>query len=537
MNKYILFIIISLLATGKLMSDSLSIQWERYFDGNGNDDYSYGNVSDALGNVYLTGITKSSGQGNVFVTLKYSPSGELLWKKEFAESPLFDLTRNVIGIQKDGNENFYVVGYGAETIIILKYNSGGNLLWSQIYQHSEDLKCYPQAFKVDGAGSVFISGYIVYSDEQHFGWITLKYSPRGNLQYRTIYVNNINTLDVPFGIDIDSYGCAYVTGSSYNSQNGTMDYTTIKYSPLGSEMWKRYYNGSANSADNAYSIVVSQQGEVYITGLLNNLNSESDIVTLKYNSNGDLLWSKSFDYHNNIDIGQLILLDNTGNPYVSGFINGVPGNPSDWIIIKYDKNGTEIWSRSYAGSYNGEDLIKSFTFDIKDNIYLLWKSLNVNNDDVYLSKYDSSGSLLFTTRYGGSYLDYPTTISVDNSQDIIISGFTNSFNVNFDMFVVKYSQGLNENFENISGLSTNIYPNPFNPAANISFTLPQSSFVTIKIYDIIGREVAVLLDEYKEKGIHKVNFSAQNFNLSSGVYFCVINAGNHLERKPIVLVK
>nr|HMQ78370.1 T9SS type A sorting domain-containing protein [Ignavibacteria bacterium] len=88
---------------------------------------------------------------------------------------------------------------------------------------------------------------------------------------------------------------------------------------------------------------------------------------------------------------------------------------------------------------------------------------------------------------------------------------------------------------NYYSLSQN-YPNPFNPATEFRFTLPQSSAVTIKIYDIAGREVDVLAnDVFMSAGAYEVNYSADR--LSSGVYFYRITANDYAETKKMVLTK
>lgn len=79
------------------------------------------------------------------------------------------------------------------------------------------------------------------------------------------------------------------------------------------------------------------------------------------------------------------------------------------------------------------------------------------------------------------------------------------------------------------------YPNPFNPSTTISFSLPQSSSVTLKVYDVIGNEVAILVDEVKSAGQYNISFNASN--LSSGVYFYSINAGNFSEVRKMTLIK
>ncbi len=79
------------------------------------------------------------------------------------------------------------------------------------------------------------------------------------------------------------------------------------------------------------------------------------------------------------------------------------------------------------------------------------------------------------------------------------------------------------------------YPNPFNPSTNLSFVIGNSSFVTLKVYDVLGNEVATLVNEEKSPGTYKVNFSAQN--LSSGVYYYSITAGSYTKSMKMVLLK
>jgi hypothetical protein len=84
------------------------------------------------------------------------------------------------------------------------------------------------------------------------------------------------------------------------------------------------------------------------------------------------------------------------------------------------------------------------------------------------------------------------------------------------------------------------YPNPFNPNTVISYQLPVSSYVTLKIFDILGREIATLVSEEKNAGSYKVEFDARSYggsNLTSGIYFYKMNAGNFSETKKMLLMR
>jgi photosystem II stability/assembly factor-like uncharacterized protein len=79
------------------------------------------------------------------------------------------------------------------------------------------------------------------------------------------------------------------------------------------------------------------------------------------------------------------------------------------------------------------------------------------------------------------------------------------------------------------------YPNPFNPSTTISFSIPNSDFVTLKVYDVLGREVATLVNENLTAGSYSYNFDASN--LTSGVYLYKLQAGKYNEMKKLVLTK
>jgi hypothetical protein len=79
------------------------------------------------------------------------------------------------------------------------------------------------------------------------------------------------------------------------------------------------------------------------------------------------------------------------------------------------------------------------------------------------------------------------------------------------------------------------YPNPFNSFTTISFLLPQSKFVELEIFDILGRKITVLVNGIKSAGKHKVEFNGNN--LSSGIYFYRLKAGNFIETKKLILIK
>ena len=83
------------------------------------------------------------------------------------------------------------------------------------------------------------------------------------------------------------------------------------------------------------------------------------------------------------------------------------------------------------------------------------------------------------------------------------------------------------------------YPNPFNPSTTIRYEIPERSFVTIKIYDVLGNEIATLVNEEKSAGSYEVIFNTEASikNPASGIYFYQLSAGNYTETKKMILLK
>ena len=106
----------------------------------------------------------------------------------------------------------------------------------------------------------------------------------------------------------------------------------------------------------------------------------------------------------------------------------------------------------------------------------------------------------------------------------------------FEVDISNLPSGINNNTTTANDfiLKQN-YPNPFNPETNISYELKQKAFVTLKVFDLSGKEVAVLVNGIKSSGSYNVKFSGAD--LSSGLYFYKLESGEFSEVKKMMLIK
>jgi hypothetical protein len=184
------------------------------------------------------------------------------------------------------------------------------------------------------------------------------------------------------------------------------------------------------------------------------------------------------------------------------------------------------WFMDYAGVIYQRDntLLPSGWMDMQRNFY---HNLTNNNGDSLVEL--SEKSLAFNT---------------DNYEDgdyrIIVEVYDEAGNFDIDSMDVKFKNGNPVGTENEVGkiytfnLEQN-YPNPFNPTTSIQYAINSRQFVTLKIYDVLGNEVATVVNEEKQPGKYEAEFDASGF--TSGIYFYKLQAGSFVETKKMILMK
>ncbi len=128
-----------------------------------------------------------------------------------------------------------------------------------------------------------------------------------------------------------------------------------------------------------------------------------------------------------------------------------------------------------------------------------------------------------------NHISQSTAISLNYSADGVIDLIQYDDNIpvitpNIEDYLIPKSYDLSQN-----------YPNPFNPSTTIEYSIPKDANVSIKIYDVLGKEVATLVNDQKSAGTYIINWNASNF--SSGLYFYRINAGEFTQTRKMFLVK
>lgn len=514
--------------------------WLQSYNGPGNSSDGAGGMAlDTAGNIYVTGNSNAAGNNADFVTIKYNPSGIVQWIQRYDYTGTADIA-NLIVVDKSGN--VYVSGYSSGSNIdfaTIKYNSSGVQQWVHRYNGTGNGDDYPTAMAIDSTGEVYVTGYSVGTGG-NFDYVTIKYTASTSTPvWIKKYIGAANGIDQPYAITVDNSGNVYVTGGSIGTGSSS-DYLTVKYNSSGLQQWEQRFNGSGNDYDNANSIAVDNSGNVFVTGSSKGTGTDGDCVTIKYNNSGTTQWIQRYNGFANLgDYGLKLITDNAGNVFVAGSTTWA-GPGTDYLVIKYNDAGVQQWTQRYNGPANGDDFPRDIALDKFGNVYITGSSIGASND-IETVKYNSSGVQQWEVRYNGpaNFIDISKSLVVDKSTNVYIAGDSYVSANNINIIVIKYSQPIGINTVStevpaVFSLQQN-YPNPFNPSTNIQFDMLKGDYVSVKIYDMLGKEVENLVSEYKSAGSYVINYDAGK--LQSGIYFYTMQTKDFKATKKMILVK
>ncbi len=215
--------------------------------------------------------------------------------------------------------------------------------------------------------------------------------------------------DWAYGVTTDIEGNIIITGLSTHQ----MTYcSTVKYNPEGDTLWTR------RSDVHVFGIVCDSYGNIIIGGK-DDYNDTTRICIIKYDPEGNILWTKISHGVNIYRTEQTgcITVDSEDNIIIT---NDVYQNWGDYITFKYDPEGNLLWKRIYDGGW--EDRSQAVTVDASDNIIVTGYSDSDINWDWCTIKYSSEGNRLWIRRYDVSITDWAFGITTDNEENVIVVG-------------------------------------------------------------------------------------------------------------------
>lgn len=545
MSTTLLLVHVLILIVGIAYSDDPSVAWVSRYDGSGNNqDIARSIVVGTDGSVYVTGSSVGGRAYSDYVTIKYDSDGTVIWTACYDGSANCD--DSAYAITLDGAGNVYVTGSSDGiapsnsvnmNIVTIKYNSNGEEEWNSRY--NTEMMTAGYYIAVDDTGNVYITGRKY--DSGLFEIITIKYNSSGVEQWVATYDGLLDYSEYSCGIVVDGVGNVYVSGFGGSSSGG--DYATIKYDNDGVEQWVALYNGSGNSSDAARGLAVDADGKVYVTGYSRNGPTDNaDYATIKYYTNGTIEWVATYNGPGNgYDEATSIVLDEEGNVYVTGESYGV-SSAEDYATIKYNSAGVEQWVARYNGTSNDYDHATAISYNqILGNTYVTgYSDTGLPDDTDYVTVcYDSNGNEQWSMFYDGpgSKYDLAYDITSDIVGNVYVTGKSAGADGDPDYLTIKYSQPVeteSQHYTDIGLLALfPILPNPNNGYFTVSLYTPQTSELTLEIYDIAGRLAQPSMTEVYGEGIHQISMG----DLSPGLYVCRLDNNTISISEKFVVVR
>jgi len=452
-------------------------------------------------------------------------------------------------------------------MFIAKYNSSGDLLWAQggnsNYRGKDNLadigltsvssividnEGYPyiggsysgtnflgETISPSGLGDFYVAG--LYEDGD-LDWVKLV-STTGNEGTMALSVDSLGYINAIGTIGSGNVSLPDTNAILHTNNSNEHETFIISFDVNGEWYFASFINGTAGVR--GYDVASDAPGNIFVAGeyvseidfgdnseiILSSESPVKDGFITKWDLNGNALWARSIGGPNSSTIARRVEADEDGSCIVVGtFQNEITigkesENPvtmyangdSDMFIAKYDSSGNFLWATKFNGTGSESlDLIESSNVSASTNPI----QLSYNNKKLVVSG-DFNNSISF-----GS-------INLEAGGESR-NGFVATMDLSNITVDVKNELALPVSFN----LSQN-YPNPFNPSTIINYQIAKPGEVSLKIYDMLGKEITTLVNEVKSAGSYDVKFNASN--LSSGIYLYTLKTDNYSQSKKMILVK
>lgn len=395
-------------------------------------------------------------------------------------------SKTVQGIATDGSGNIYVTGYftgtadfggtsktsaGNADIFIAKYNRTGELIWIQTAGGSDG--DYGVDIAVTAAGTVYVTGTFIGTAAFGSSSVTsagsrdvflAKYSSTGALSW--VQRGGGTSWDEGRAVAIDPDGRVYITGgfsgnATFGSKTltakGSQDIFLVRYNQ-NSGIVEEATSAGGTGLNVVRAIAIDPTGKIYITGYtigetkfgkqtINSSNTNYAFVA-KYNPAGfgsGWNWAKKIEatgLGGDISDGYDLTTDEDGNVFITGYVNGMAKfndilfsesitSYNRVFLVKCDTNGNFEWGKTLDGGKNSKG--SAIALDELNNIYItgtykgasIFRNKNLypfGEDDVFISKYNNLGHLMWVDTMGGSDIDSVNGIVLDASNNIFATG-------------------------------------------------------------------------------------------------------------------
>ncbi|MCL5037760.1 MAG: SBBP repeat-containing protein [Chloroflexi bacterium] len=300
------------------------------------DRYIKALASDSLGNIYAIGIYYKTARNSDIFLLKYNTAGKL----ESAKTLGGDYPDVPIGITIDKNKNIYLTGItyspalGSSAIFILKMSPAGKIIFQKTFGTPRECD-EPGGIALDSSGNIYIGGetFIPGREEET---LLIKCTGEGKFLFAKKWGNLKK--DYAYNIKCDKKDNLYLTGATCE-YGGSGDILLMKYNTSGKLLFARSW--ARQEYEEGFSIDFDGRDNIYVSGM-----GYRGICLLKFDPAGNLLFDKFWGKNNLYAKGNGIAVDPKGNIYIGGEF-GRDKNTSSLVCLKFDPSGKLIYDKAW----------------------------------------------------------------------------------------------------------------------------------------------------------------------------------------------
>jgi hypothetical protein len=442
MKKILLFLIVACLSTSMYSQAELKV-FQDWMTTAGTQNFFYKNVTktDGSGNVYVAGATMN-GAGNYDILLaKFNSSGVQQWIQQVngtANSQDF-----ATALQVDGSGNVYITGCITNDtstmmgdLFIKKYNSSGTIQWTNTYDGFSLYDCGTDIYVAAG-GSLAVVGSS-YNASVNLDFVTILYNSSGVQQWATRYAHASGGNDVP--VQIAKKGAGMVVSGAVQTGVGTYSWAAISYSNTGVFQSSTISAGGATGIEEVRAMVTDANGYIYLAGFTPTVSDGYDYDVIKLDSNLVIQWERTYDANGMNDKATAIQVNSTGDVYVTGYSHDTI-EQNNYLTLKYNSSGTLLWTRTFNDSLNGNDEAYAMAIDNSGKIYVTGNALtSLSQMDYHTIKYDTAGTVIWSIDFDGAkHLDdRATNIAIDTVGAVIVTGASETAAGVYEYATVRY---------------------------------------------------------------------------------------------------
>ncbi len=568
------------------LSNSGALQWTKTMGWAGND-FALTMVQTSDNGYALAGYTVP--YGSIYydmLIIKLDIAGSVQWCRVINSTNY----EYVTSVKQTADGGYILIGISAtggiftDEFFLVKLNSAGTYQWSKTYGGPGDDIATSVIQTQDG-------GYALAGLSNSFGpynvFTIIKTDSLGNIQWNRL-IEASGTGSHIYSIIQISDGSFVLAGEFSSIGVSPYDMYIVKLNSSGSIQWTRTVGGT--DYDKANSVVQSTDGGFILAGYTNSFGAgNNDFYIVKLNSNGVLQWSKTVGGTDD-DQAQSIIKTTDGGFVAAGYTESFGAGAKDIFIVKLDAGGNTCGnSTSPSSLYGVSGTSTSPTFSVvtqnptvtsptptigTGGILTTICIVGIPSAPTLVSPPNGSFNQPSTVRFiwykSISAITYRLQVALDSlftnivvndstiaDSTILVANLTvnkyywwrvnakNSYGTSpyssvwrFGTFPVGLKQTSSEIPDKFE--LYNNYPNPFNPVTKIKFDLPsvgqRHAFdVRVVIYNILGREVAALVDQQLKPGTYEAEFDGSNY--PSGIYFYKLETSEFTNTKKMVLIK